>query len=162
MTRAGRLALAGATCAVALLRAFPAPADGGEAAPRCICSERVAPLDALEFYDLVFFGEASFVGLSEDDPARGADEFVEFATEGLWKGPVQRRLRVYTSDADPRCAFSFTPGKRYLVFAKLEDAAWSNRYRTSACARTAPADRALPDLAILGEPPQRLTEADDE
>ena len=139
-----------------------AAAEQVEAPQRCRCTERVAPLDALEHYDLVFFGEASFVGVSEGAPERGGEEFVEFSTEGLWKGPAQRRLRVYTSDGDPHCAYAFEPGRRYLVFAKLEDAAFAYRYRTSACARTTAASTALPDLAILGEPPTRITGPEDD
>lgn len=155
--------LAPVACGVLLALACTA-ATAAETAqpPACLCANRVAPLDALAFYDLIFFGEASFVGTSEDDPDRGGEEFVEFSTEGLWKGPEQRRVRVYTNDGDPHCAFRFTPGKRYLVFAKLEDAAFAYRYRTSACARTTGAASALPDLAILGEPRTRLAEPEND
>ena len=127
-------------------------------APKCVCSERVKPLEALERYDMIFFGLASFVGISEPGDSATEDEFVEFSVEGIWKGLVQRRLRVHTHDGDPLCAYRFTLGKHYLVYARLEKTAFASRYRTSTCARTTEASRALPDLAILGPPQTRLEE----
>ncbi|MBW2268347.1 MAG: hypothetical protein JRH16_07200 [Deltaproteobacteria bacterium] len=116
------------------------------------------PLEAFDRYDMIFFGQASFVGVSALGDSGDEDEFVEFSVEGIWKGLVQRRLRVHTTEGDPLCAYRFTLGKRYLVYARLESISFSNRYRTSACARTTEASRALPDLAILGPPHSRLEE----
>ena len=132
--------------------AEPAPA------PKCVCPERVKPLEAFEHYDMIFFGLASFLGISEAGDVGNEDEFVEFSVEGLWKGPAQRRLRVHTTDGDPLCAFRFKLGARYLVYASREDVAFSNRYRTSACARTTGSSQAMPDLAVLGPPNERFEE----
>lgn len=142
---------------IALLLAAPSIADEPKptAAPKCECTERVKPIDALEHYDMIFFGEASILGLSDAGDS-DREEFVEFSVEGIWKGPIQRRLRVHTNDGDPRCSFRFILGQQYLVFASLEDVAYAARYRTSACSRTTRASHALPDLAILGAPQDRL------
>ena len=138
------------------LAAQTAHAEEAEPTPRCVCQESVKPLEAFEHYDMIFFGLASFLGISESGDLGNEDEFVEFSVEAIWKGPVQRRLRVYNTDGDPLCAFRFKLGARYLVYARHEDIPFSNRYRTSACMRTAGASQALPDLAILGTPKERL------
>jgi hypothetical protein len=140
------------------LGAQAAHAGEVDPAPRCVCHESVKPLEALEHYDMIFFGLASFLGISESGDLGNEDEFVEFSVEAIWKGPVQRRLRVHNTDGDPLCAFRFKLGARYLVYALHEDVPFSNRYRTSACARTTGASSALPDLAILGTPNERLDE----
>lgn len=153
--------------AALLLGVFVAPAQAAEEEekkaepeppPGCECSDRVKPLDAFERYDMIFFGQASFIGNSGTGEDLPQDEFVEFSVEGIWKGPKQRRLRVHTADGDPHCAFRFKLGANYLVYARHEDIAYSPRYRTSACARTAAASHSLPDLAILGVPDERLDE----
>ena len=51
----------------------------------------------------------------------------------MWKGPAQKRLRIYTRIAAPHCAYTFEAGKRYLVYAKLDSKRFSNRYRASVC-----------------------------
>jgi hypothetical protein len=147
-------------CAAALL-ATPAAAARGEqdaAEPRCRCTSAVRPLAAFDSYDLIFFGQARILGVSDIREPDSEDEFIEFAVEGIWKGPVQPRLRVHTSESDPLCAYKFVLGRDYLVYARLEDKPFSNRYRTSVCARTTEAARALPDLAILGPPSDRPEE----
>ena len=136
----------------------PARAPKPPPPPECLCESTVRPLDAFDGYDLIFFGQASFIGLASTEADAPPDEFVEFSVEGIWKGPVQRRLRVHTADGNPDCPFRFVLGKHYLVYARQEEIAFSNRYRTSACARTAEASQALPDLAILGDPSERLSE----
>ena len=115
------------------------------------------PAAALESADLVFFGQASFLGEAVTEQAdRPIEEFTEFSVEGVWKGPAQERLRIYTRIAAPHCAYTFEAGKRYLVYAKLDSKRFSNRYRASLCSRTKTADHSLPDLAILGDPAQRF------
>jgi hypothetical protein len=151
-------AVAGETTVEPEVELTPARAPKPPRPPKCFCESTVKPLDAFDGYDLIFFGQASFVGIGETGDTGPPDEFVEFSVEGIWKGPVQRRLRVHTTDGDPHCAFRFILGKRYLVYARHEKIAYSNRYRTSACARTAKASHSLPDLAILGEPGERLEE----
>ena len=133
-----------------------AHAEDSEPTEKCVCQESVKPLEAFEHYDMIFFGQASFFGIAESGDLGNEDEFVEFSVEALWKGPMQRRLRVHNTEGDPLCTFRFKLGARYLVFASHEDLPFSNRYRTSACARTAGASHALPDLAILGTPIERL------
>jgi hypothetical protein len=143
--------------ACALLAPAPGSSAGEpEPTPTCDCPARIKPLEALESYDMIFFGQASFTGLSETGDSGNEEEFAEFSVEGIWKGPVQRRLRVHTSEGDPLCAFRFTLGERYLVYANLEDVPYSTRYRTSRCTRTAEASHALPDLAVLGPPQERF------
>ncbi len=123
--------------------------------PPCVCTEQVKPLDAFDAFDLIFFGRASVLAVTELGDSGVEDEFAEFAVDGVWKGPPQRTLRVYTSDGDPHCAYPFEAGQLYLVYAKREKKAFSNRFRTSACTRTVEGEAALPDLAILGLPQER-------
>ena len=123
------------------------------AEPVCECDAPVKPAAALERADLVFFGRASFVGEAiADESGSPIEEFMEFSVEGVWKGPAQKRLRVYTKAAEPHCAFDFEAGKSYLVYANRDPKPYSNRFRASACSRTRPSRHALPDLAILGTP----------
>lgn len=134
-----------------------AAAEEEEAVPPCLCPAAVKPLDAFDSFDLIFFGRASVVAAIEIGDTGVEDEFAEFAVDGLWKGPEQRTLRVFTSESDPLCAYRFEAGKNYLVYARREEKAFSNRYRTSACTRTIEGNAALPDLAILGTPVARPT-----
>lgn len=115
------------------------------------------PAAALGNADLVFFGQASFLGEAVTDQADSPiEEFTEFSVEGVWKGPAQKRLRIYTQTSKPHCAYAFEAGKRYLVYANRDRKRFSNRFRASACSRTKPADHSLPDLAILGDPEHRF------
>lgn len=127
------------------------------AEPVCECDAPEKPTAALESADLVFFGRASFVGEAvTDESGSPVEEFTEFSVEGVWKGPAQERLRVYTRTAEPHCAFDFEIGRSYLVYALRDPDRDSNRFRSSACSRTRRSDHALPDLAILGTPPHRF------
>jgi len=123
------------------------------AEPVCECAAAPKPAEALAEADLVFFGLASFVGESvTEESGSPIEEFVEFSVEGVWKGPAQERLRVYTNVGKPHCAFQFEIGQSYLVYAKRDPKPYSNRFRSSVCSRTRSSAHALPDLAILGPP----------
>ena len=141
----------------ALLAAGAALLAGTAQAATCECDPVILPGPALEQADLVFFGQVSFAGRSSgvdaDDPKH---DFVEFAVDGVWKGPAQERLRVHATHAKDVCAVPFVPGKSYLVYAYLDDAAFSHRYHTSVCSRTRKAEHSAPDLAILGAPEHRF------
>ena len=127
------------------------------AEPVCECDAPAKPTVARETADLVFFGRASFVGEAvADESGSPIEEFMEFSVEGVWKGPAQKRLRVYTKTAEPHCAFDFEVGRSYLVYAFRDPAPYSNHFRSSACSRTRRSSHALPDLAILGTPPHRF------
>ncbi|HJO24159.1 MAG: hypothetical protein QF890_12215 [Myxococcota bacterium] len=126
------------------------------AEPVCECDAPAKPDVALESADLVFFGRASFVGEVADETGNPVEEFMEFSVDGVWKGPPQKRLRVYTRITQSQCAFVFEAGRIYLVYASRDPASHSNRFRSSICSRTRRSDHALPDLAIIGAPPHRF------
>lgn len=132
-------------------------ASGGESPP-CECDKRLSPAQAFERASLVFFGQPN--GFYHGGGARREwQQYWEFDVEGVWKGPAQPHIRIYASgeDGPNSCDEQFEVGKRYLVYAYLEEK-FPNRYRVSTCSRTTTAERSIRDLTFLGRPAHSFSE----
>lgn len=86
----------------------------------------------------------------EDSPVRfgfGDRLYAFFFVSKTWKGPYKRDLVVSTLRLESMCGYPFEEGKRYLVYASIEE--WGPT--TSICMRTAPVAEASKDKYKLEE-----------
>ncbi len=134
------LALVGLTPALGLFTE-PSPTYA------CSCVTPGSPSEELEASVLVFAGEVvsveeqrSLLGLiSSTDPTT-----VEFRVHTVWKGQVGESISLVTARLGASCGFTFSTGKRYVVYSRDEST-------VSLCSRTTPSAQAEEDLAVLGD-----------
>ena len=101
-------------------------------AEACSCAMRPASVAFWEA-DLVFVGRAQVTPLG-----RGAQR-ARFRVEELFRGPSRRVVEIVARGIGGSCAFAFTHGTRYLVFARLRP---DGSYASFFCDPTAPLDQA--------------------
>jgi len=101
----------------------------------CLCASDASNLPAVvvaavEEMDAVFSGRATRTAR-----VRGPEHWLEttFEIESHWKGQEVKRVRVRTPWFAALCGFPFEHGKRYLVYAVIEE---DGRLYTDACTRT--------------------------
>ncbi len=75
----------------------------------------------------------------------GSEEYVLFFATKVWKGTRMQGLVVATASQSSMCGYLFEEGRRYLVYAYIEEA----QPMTSLCTLTKPADEAEKDRAKL-------------
>jgi hypothetical protein len=122
-------------CGVALV-ACARPADA------CTCAMRpvsVAFWDA----DLVFVGQAHVIPLG-----RGAQR-ARFRVEEMFRGPSRRVVDIVARGIGGSCAYAFTHGTRYLVFASRQP---DGTYAAFYCNPTAPVDEAAEAIRFARNP----------
>jgi hypothetical protein len=108
------------------------------------CRPNPPPATALSEAAAVFVGRVVSAG-------RNGEWFTfEFEADFAWKGVAQRRVTVLSEE--PGCArgYHFEVGTTYLVYARARPAGLV----AEDCSRTEPLERAGPDLAELGRPPE--------
>lgn len=88
---------------------------GSNVALACLCHQ-FSPTEAARNAASVFTGVAR--GRLEDPFRRGFDERVEFNVETVYKGDIPSRWSVTVNATD--CAYVFSDGERYTVFATAE------------------------------------------
>ena len=115
-----------------------------DCASACLCdaalwsgSQQERAERALDRATAVFAGEV--VNVSKGEPAT-----VSFRVSEVWKGPGQETLEVSTSSQESACGYSFSEGRKYLVYAEGE------RMKVNACGETTPLSKASADLEALG------------
>ena len=140
----------------------------GGAAPHgmCTCMTESKPPDEkivehVEEVDLIFEGfvlethnypSAKGRRLAKEEDSRmrfgfGNRLYAFFFASKIWKGSYRRDLVVSTLRSESMCGYPFEEGKRYLVYASIEE--WGPT--TSICMRTAPVAEAAKDKRKLEE-----------
>jgi len=127
-----------ALVAVALVALLP------DCASACLCdatlwsgSQQERAERALDRATAVFAGEV--VNVSGGEPAT-----VSFRVSEVWKGPSPETLEVTTSSQSSACGYSFSEGRKYLVYAE------GKRMKVNACGETTLLSEASADLQALG------------
>lgn len=87
---------------------------------------------------------AVFEGTVTEVPT-GTSEIVTFKVHRGWKGDVKETAAVKSNAHVNMCAYEFTAGQKYLVYATKDGAEWS----TSICSRTKLARRAKTEMKKL-------------
>ena len=110
----------------------------------CSCAYPGLPSEALERSAAVFAGRV----VSTDNSLVNQRSFgaitVEFDVSTVWKGPVQKTMRIATPDINNSCHFPFQVDAEYLVYSLNGlDANW--------CSPIRPLAEVADDLAVLGE-----------
>jgi hypothetical protein len=106
--------------------AFARPAEA------CSCAMRPASV-AFREADLVFVGRAQVIPLG-----RGA-QAARFRVEESFRGPSRRVVAIVARGIGGSCAYAFTHGTRYIVFARLRP---DGTYASFFCDPTAPLEEA--------------------
>jgi hypothetical protein len=101
----------------------------------CLCASDASNqptvlVAAVEEMDAVFTAR-----VTRTARVRGPEHWLEttLEIEARWKGEEAKRVRVRTPWFAALCGFPFEHGKRYLVYAVIED---DGRLYTDACTRT--------------------------
>ena len=69
---------------------------------------------------------------------------VSFRVSEVWKGPERETLEVTTESQGSACGYSFSEGRKYLVYAM------GRKMKVNACGETTPLSEARADLEALG------------
>ncbi len=113
----------------------------------CSCV-RSSPRQAMAWADAVFVGLVVETVRDAEDINEG-HLFATMEVGKVWKGNVGERVVVRTAPHSALCGFHFDKGKRYLVYAYVnEDGVLS----TNICSRTNLLERAEEDLLALEVP----------
>ncbi len=87
----------------------------------CSCTPPPSPAQALVRADAVFRGRVVAVEREWSNllPARGRYQYqrVTFEVDTNWKGPVARRVVVFTGTGQGDCGYGFQQGVEYVVYA---------------------------------------------
>jgi len=94
----------------------------------CSCPPPPPPKKALEFATAVFLAEASKI------EAAGQELTVTLKVEKWWKGGEAAEITVRTSKSGAACGYGFEKGKKYLVYAGVEEK--NKPLHVSLCSRT--------------------------
>lgn len=146
------------TAAVVLLW----PLSGVGTAHACSCVPPGKPAEELEGHAAVFAGQVVSVDHSFEpgSAALNAEDrtTVEFAVNTVWKGDVDRNLKITTPPTGGSCGVAFAEGEEYVVYA-YDSSYGDGGYSTSICSRTNLVNNAAEDLDALGEgsPPGKGT-----
>jgi hypothetical protein len=106
----------------------------------CTCIPPKPPGEALKQASVVFAGEVSSIKTEKNSA------IIEIKVEKVWKGQVIKTIVLETSKWESDCGYSFSIGKRYLIYAGGKEP-----FTASRCSRTKLLDSALEDLKELGE-----------
>ncbi len=147
-----RFAIALALAAGGLVLYAPAPA-----AWACSC---VQMTDRQALHE----SDAAFVGRPQDDPDK-PDPFSSTATPWRWefvvdaviKGDLGSKVTVAAAREEASCGIEFHPGRRYLVFAYVDD---NGDYQTNLCQRTRPLAEGATVPLKAHEPPAHAQNED--
>ena len=69
---------------------------------------------------------------------------VSFRVSEVWKGPERETLEVTTESQESACGYSFSEGRKYLVYAM------GKKMKVNSCGETTPLSKASADLEALG------------
>ena len=118
------------------------------AAVACSCISNPPPLEALEEADAVFLGLVVKTVRDAED-INGGSLFATIKVDKTWKGDIGRQIVVRTAPNTGLCGFPFGDGRRYIVYARVDE---DGGLRASLCSRTARIEEAEDDLLALGNP----------
>jgi hypothetical protein len=117
-----------------------------DCASACSCMPPLPTERELAQSSAVFAGEVVSITKGEPGSARGPATFtVSFRVSEVWKGPEQETLQVSTAREESACAYRFSEGREYLVYA------WGKKMEVASCGRTTPLSEASADLRVLGD-----------
>ena len=120
----------------------------------CSCVLPGSPAKELERNAAVFAGQVVAVRHSFDPGSMrlgpGDRTTVEFDVATVWKGNVERDLRITTPPTGGSCGAPFEEGQEYLVYA-YDSSYQEGGYSTGICTRTRLLAEAAEDLDALGE-----------
>ena len=123
-----------------------------ENATACSCkrqpaNDETAVAESFGHAAIVFLGRVESMRKLPSDPVSADDyEETEFYVLRSWKGEKVSRVYTRINLVCCVCGRSFEVGATYLVYAYERDDGY---YRTSRCSRTAKADSAADDMAML-------------
>lgn len=122
-------------------------------ATACKCLPPPAPTVHAQQVDAVFAGVALQVGdhampADVENPEGYQALRTTFLVTAVWKGLVRDTLAVVSGQGGGDCGYVFEPGRRYLVYAYVED----GDLGTDICTRTTPFATAFEDRSQLREP----------
>lgn len=112
------------------------------AANACSCVPTGTPRQELAESDAVFSGKV--IGVSEES----LQKRVILHVDSVWKGVEKSQVLVETHSQEPACGYPFAEGKRYLVYARVND---QGEFTTTICSRTKLYSSAGEDLQALGK-----------
>ena len=109
--------------------------------------------EALEDSVAVFSGKVTKI--TEEHPTlpmiSSADPVtVEFQVDRVWKGSLEKTIKVTTASDEGTCGYGFEMGKTYLVYSYETQVDDPLVLKVSLCSRTAPIADASEDLSELG------------
>jgi len=118
----------------------------------CSCM-KLSPSEGLSSSEAVFSGEV--IDIQHNDATRFGGLEVTLRVKQVWKGAVDREIKVHTAGSGAACGYSFAKGQTYLVYAVSDEA---DPLRVSLCSRTSPIEDAKEDLKFLGKPSHQFDE----
>jgi hypothetical protein len=119
----------------------------------CSCMSSGPPCQSAFTADAVFSGTVRSVEFSRGGERDFFDARVSFEVDRGYVNATIGRVDVVTSGTSAACGYSFTVGKRYLVYAHKS----SVGLVASICSRTRPIEQAAEDIAYLRTVPPRGT-----
>ena len=143
--------------ALAIVAAILNLADASLAsACRCLPNDTVEA--QYERAELVFFGRVTFHNGAESRETQR--RYWELEVEGVWKGPVQQKIRIYAhspkSGLFTSCDRELETGKMYLVFASTFQG-YPGRFQAGKCSGTVVGADAIEALRVIGAPTHRFS-----
>jgi len=125
-----------------------------DCASACLCatppgSQQERTERALAKSSAVFAGQVVSIKGSLVPERPGAKVYVRvdtvsFRVSEVWKGPERETLEVTTESQESACGYSFSEGRKYLVYAM------GKKMKVNSCGETTPLSKASADLEALG------------
>lgn len=113
-------------------------------AEACSCRREPNP-PCRAFWDTQAIFDGVVVKVTPINPGGFSQRSVRFSVENAYRGVKGKEVTVVTGDGGSDCGYTFTEGKRYLVYAYGS----SEQLETNYCTRTRPIEYADEDLQYI-------------